>query len=108
MSQQINICEQIRLNPKESRRQAATATNGAKRARRKFLRFFPQGFGDQTYLDWERGYKGRLDGKIDPSFVITHRLSLADASNGYATFKNHANECIKVVMTTNGSNGLSH
>ncbi|HEV7745197.1 MAG TPA: hypothetical protein VGO56_09400 [Pyrinomonadaceae bacterium] len=30
---------------------------GAKRARRKFLRFFPQGFRDQTYLDWERGYK---------------------------------------------------
>jgi threonine dehydrogenase-like Zn-dependent dehydrogenase len=48
------------------------------------------------------------DGKIDPSFVITHRLSLTDASNGYATFKNNPNECIKVVMTTNGSNGASH
>jgi threonine dehydrogenase-like Zn-dependent dehydrogenase len=49
-----------------------------------------------------------VDGKIDPSFVITHRLRLTDASNGYATFKNNPNECIKVVMTTNGSNGLSH
>jgi len=48
------------------------------------------------------------DGKIDPSFVITHRLSLTDASNGYATFKNNPNECIKVVMTTNGSNGVNH
>jgi hypothetical protein len=27
--------------------------------RRKFLRFFPQGFRDETYLDWERGYKWR-------------------------------------------------
>jgi hypothetical protein len=27
------------------------------RCRRKFLRFFPQGFQDETYLDWERGYK---------------------------------------------------
>jgi hypothetical protein len=27
------------------------------RARRKFLRHFPGGFRDQTYLDWERGYK---------------------------------------------------
>jgi hypothetical protein len=30
---------------------------GAKRARRKFLRFFPDGFRDETYLDWERDYK---------------------------------------------------
>jgi hypothetical protein len=29
----------------------------AKRCRRKFLRFFPGGFYDETYLDWERGYK---------------------------------------------------
>jgi hypothetical protein len=25
--------------------------------RRKFLRFFPEGFQDDTYADWERGYK---------------------------------------------------
>jgi len=29
----------------------------ALRCRRKFLRFFPRGFGDETYIDWERGYK---------------------------------------------------
>jgi hypothetical protein len=29
----------------------------ASRARRKFLRAFPGGFRDETYLDWERGYK---------------------------------------------------
>jgi hypothetical protein len=33
------------------------ARTGAVRCRRKFLRFFPQGFGDETYIDWERGYK---------------------------------------------------
>jgi hypothetical protein len=27
------------------------------RCRRKFLRFFPGGFADETYVDWERGYK---------------------------------------------------
>ena len=32
-------------------------TSPALRCRRKFLRFFPQGFRDQTYLDWERDYK---------------------------------------------------
>ena len=30
---------------------------GAARCRRKFLRFFPEGFRDETYLDWERNYK---------------------------------------------------
>jgi hypothetical protein len=29
----------------------------AERARRKFLRAFPGGFRDETYLDWERNYK---------------------------------------------------
>ena len=29
----------------------------AVRCRRKFLRYFPQGFHDETYLDWERNYK---------------------------------------------------
>jgi hypothetical protein len=30
---------------------------GALRCRRKFLRFFPGGYRDATYFDWERGYK---------------------------------------------------
>jgi hypothetical protein len=29
----------------------------ALRCRSRFLRFFPTGFQDETYLDWERGYK---------------------------------------------------
>ncbi|HKR00917.1 MAG TPA: hypothetical protein VJT09_09600, partial [Pyrinomonadaceae bacterium] len=33
------------------------STEGALRCRRKFLRFFPGGFRDETYLDWERDYK---------------------------------------------------
>lgn len=32
-------------------------TTGAAKARRKFLRYFPGGFRDETYFDWERGYK---------------------------------------------------
>ncbi|HET7671930.1 MAG TPA: hypothetical protein VFK84_16090 [Burkholderiales bacterium] len=34
-----------------------TSGRGAQRCRRKFLRFFPGGFRDDTYLDWERSYK---------------------------------------------------
>jgi hypothetical protein len=29
----------------------------ALKSRRKFLRYFPAGFADETYIDWERGYK---------------------------------------------------
>src|ERR1051326_4449485 len=32
-------------------------TPAATRCRRKFLRFFPNGFQDETYISWERGYK---------------------------------------------------
>ena len=30
---------------------------GADKCRRKFLRVFPDGFADETYIDWERDYK---------------------------------------------------
>jgi hypothetical protein len=36
---------------------ATTQRSGPARCRRKFLRFFPGGFRDETYLDWERDYK---------------------------------------------------
>ncbi len=32
-------------------------SSGSTRARKKFLRYFPKGFRDETYIDWERGYK---------------------------------------------------
>ena len=36
---------------------ASAARIPAERCRRKFLRFFPGGFRDETYLEWERDYK---------------------------------------------------
>jgi threonine dehydrogenase-like Zn-dependent dehydrogenase len=39
------------------------------------------------------------NGDIDPSFVITHRLTLSDASYGYETFKHKRDDCMKVVMS---------
>ncbi len=32
-------------------------TSGARPARQKFLRYFPRGFRDPTFLEWERDYK---------------------------------------------------
>ncbi|MGH7848531.1 MAG: zinc-dependent alcohol dehydrogenase [Candidatus Binatia bacterium] len=42
---------------------------------------------------------GRIEaGEIDPSFVITHRMTLEDAPYGYEIFNNKEDECIKVVL----------
>jgi len=38
------------------------------------------------------------NGEIDPSFVITHRLNLSDAPEGYSTFLNKQDDCMKVVL----------
>src|SRR5436190_924690 len=48
------------LNPRDrtgAARPAGDESPRAVRARRKFLRFFPGGFTDPTYLEWERDYK---------------------------------------------------
>jgi threonine dehydrogenase-like Zn-dependent dehydrogenase len=41
------------------------------------------------------------EGKIDPSFVITHRVGLEEAPTMYDTFKQKKDGCIKVVMNPN-------
>jgi hypothetical protein len=42
-------------------------SSGAEKARRKFLRFFPRGFSDETYLAWERDYKWRANERWNES-----------------------------------------
>jgi threonine dehydrogenase-like Zn-dependent dehydrogenase len=38
-------------------------------------------------------------GEIDPSFIVTHRMSLDDAADGFDVFLNKQEECMKVVLT---------
>jgi threonine dehydrogenase-like Zn-dependent dehydrogenase len=38
------------------------------------------------------------DGKIDPSFLITHRVKLEDGPDAYKTFRDKQDGCIKVVI----------
>ena len=38
------------------------------------------------------------EGDVDPSFVITHRMSLAEAPQGYETFKQKEDGCVKIVL----------
>jgi len=37
-------------------------------------------------------------GDIDPSFVVTHRLTLDEAADGYDMFVNKTDDCLKVVL----------
>lgn len=37
-------------------------------------------------------------GKIDPRFVITHRLPLSQAADAYAMFRSKTDDCVKVVL----------
>lgn len=37
-------------------------------------------------------------GRIDPSFILTHTLPLDEAPRGYEMFKNKDDECLKVVL----------
>ena len=37
-------------------------------------------------------------GDIDPSFIITHRMRLEDAPDGYEIFKKKQDSCVKVVL----------
>jgi threonine dehydrogenase-like Zn-dependent dehydrogenase len=39
-----------------------------------------------------------LDGKLDPSFVVTHQLPLEQAPHAYNIFQQKKDNCIKVVL----------
>ena len=42
------------------------------------------------------------EGKIDPSFLITHRISLEEGPDAYKTFRDKEDGCVKVVIRPNG------
>ena len=54
----------------------------------------------QTHVNrWTDDLLRRIEeGQIDPSFVITHRVSLEDGPRMYKTFREKHDGCIKVVM----------
>lgn len=43
-----------------------------------------------------------IDGKIDPSFLITHRIGLEDGPEAYKKFRDKQDGCVKVVINPNG------
>src|SRR5436309_607937 len=59
----------------------------------------------QTHV--QRYLKPLLDriakGEIDPSFVVTHTMSLEEAPQGYEKFNSREDECIKIVLKPQAS-----
>src|SRR5690349_1591834 len=73
----------------QSRTRAANGAGGrdsplAVRGRRKFLRIFPGGFADPTYLEWERDYKWQTHERWNATLdkrefsALLHRHQYAD------------------------------
>ncbi len=55
--------------------------------------------GQTHMLRYMKPLLERIERKeIDPSFVVTHRLSLEEAPKGYRTFRDKEEHCIKVVL----------
>jgi threonine dehydrogenase-like Zn-dependent dehydrogenase len=54
----------------------------------------------QTHVNrWTEDLLRRIDeGQIDPSFVVTHTVALADGPGMYKTFRDKEDGCIKVVL----------
>lgn len=79
------IATSRRLRPalRESRR----LSTQAQRCREKFLRFFPAGFADETYLDWERNYKWEAHERLCASLRRSQLRSLLDAGDYQAVAK---------------------
>lgn len=70
---------------------------GAERARRKFLRFFPKGFRDETYIAWERGYKWRAHERWKDALGRTMFRRLLDEGD----FADIATRALKALSGTN-------
>jgi threonine dehydrogenase-like Zn-dependent dehydrogenase len=51
----------------------------------------------QAYLD--RLLEHTAKGELDPSFLVTHRMSLEESPRGYEMFKHKQDGCIRAVFT---------
>ena len=70
---------------------------GPERCIRKFLRFFPGGFEDEKYFDWERGYKWLAHEQWDASLSRTRFRRLLDAED----YGEIAAQAVKIESRTN-------
>jgi hypothetical protein len=84
----------------QSRRKSVRASRlgrGPARCRAKFLRFFPGGFRDETYLDWERGYKEQAHERWQEQLGRAEFRALLSAGE----FREIAARAVKIESRTN-------
>jgi hypothetical protein len=74
-----------------------TLTPGAARARKKFLKFFPGGFADETYIDWERDYKWAACERWQESLTQPAHKQLLEAGE----FEEIAGTAVRIESRTN-------
>ncbi|MEJ7698670.1 MAG: hypothetical protein WKF71_03355 [Pyrinomonadaceae bacterium] len=65
--------------------------------RRKFLRFFPNGFADEKYISWERGYKWNAHEKWNAQLNRAEYESLLRKKE----FSEIAERAVKIEAPTN-------
>ena len=75
----------------------ARAVSLPERCRRKFLRFFPGGFRDETYIDWERDYKWQAHLQWSTSLAADEFRRLRKARQ----FQEIANRAVRIESRTN-------
>ena len=74
-----------------------TKRTGPERCRRKFLSFFPRGFRDEKYVDWERGYKWTAHERWDDELSKPKLQSLVKSGN----FAEIAKRAVTIESRTN-------
>jgi hypothetical protein len=89
MPSRLNNLKRLSKRLRPSLRPRRSLRKSAARARARFQRFFPAGFGDATYIEWERGYKEAAYEKWCSVLRLNCFRTLLDAGD-YATVAAHA------------------
>ena len=76
---------------------------GAEACRRKFLRYFPGGFEDETYLDWERDYKWEAHERWEEALARAEFRRLLRAGE----FAEAAARAVRVEQRTRAASSVS-
>ena len=79
------------------RRSRISQNSGPGRARKKFLHYFPGGFRDETYIDWERGYKWTAHQQWDDALEARKFKALL----AQGKFKEIAAHAVRIESRTN-------
>src|SRR6187200_3439162 len=88
---------QQRRRAARSRSASAKHSSPADRCRRRFLRFFPEGFRDSTYLAWERDYKAEAHSRWAADLGKSQFRALIKARQ----FEEIARRAIRIESRTN-------